>query len=169
MSISRFPAYLRLLGERTPFESPSAAPAASAVTETDPATGVATRDALLDGLEAMGRIAPRAPLSFLVVKVAGLGHCDGEDQLRGIAARIRELTRGTDIVGRFTGTTFGIALQGTGVTAAGAVAARMTHHLNRMAELSPSISITVSAATGTGINAETLPTAAMDTYEPCCG
>jgi GGDEF domain-containing protein len=117
--------------------------------ETDPSTGVATRNALLDRLEAMGQLAPNAPLSF--------------------AERLRELTRGTDIVGRLTGTTFGIALQGTGVTAAGAVAARLTHHLNRLAELGPAVCVTVSAATGIGLNAETLPVAAMETFEPCCG
>ena len=118
----------------------------------------------------MGELAPRAPLSsFLVVKVSGLGHCHGEAALKQVAARGRDLTRATDVVGRLTGTAFGIALQGTGATAAGAVAARLTHHLNRLAELSPSICITVSAASGTGINADTLHIAAMDTFEPCCG
>ena len=169
MSISRFPHYLRLIGPASISEpSGPELPRLTAV-ETDPATGLATRTALLERLEDMGRLAPRAPLSFLVVKVAGLGQVGGDDPLRQIAARVRELTRATDIVGRLTGTTFGIALQGTGITAAGAVAARLTHHLNRLAELSPSICITVSAATGTGVNAETLPVAAMDTAQPCCG
>ena len=169
MTASRFPAYLRLIGAQTPAEAVRPSAAVMPARETDPVTDMATRTALLEGLEAMGRIAPRAPLSFLVVKVAGLGNSYGDDALRHVAARIRELTRGTDIVGRFTGTTFGIALQGTGVTAASAVAARLTHHLNRIAELSPSMCITVSAATGIGFNAETLPNAAMDTFEPCCG
>ena len=170
MSISRFPAYLRLIGAGTFHAADDAeAPAKLTVFETDPATGVATLSALLDRLDDMGRLAPRAPLSFLVVKVSGLGQCDTDDSLKQIADRIRELSRATDVVGRLTGTTFGIALQSTGVTAAGAVAARLTHHLNRLAELSSSICITVSAATGTGINAETLPIAAMDTAQPCCG
>jgi hypothetical protein len=55
------------------------------------------------------------------------------------------------------------------VTAAAAVAARLTHHLNRLEELHPAVCVTVSAATGTGLNAETLPIAAMETFEPCCG
>lgn len=169
MSVSRFPAYLRLIGAPAAIENESVAPPAIPAAELDPSTGVATRQALLDRLEAMGQLAPRAPLSFLVVKVAGIPPGEGDTSLREIAARTRGLTRGVDVIGRFTGTTLGIALQGTGLTAAGAVAARLTHHLNRLAELSPSICISVSAATGTGINAETLPVAAMDTYEPCCG
>ena len=167
MSVSRFPAHLRLIA--TPTNGRGVAPKAAAPAyETDPVTGVATRHALLDGLEAMGQLAPNAPLSFVVVKVSGLNRTEGK-ALKPIATRIRELTRGTDIIGRLTGTTFGVALQGTGVTAAGAVAARLTHHLNRIAEMSPAVCVSVSAATGTGMNAETLPVAAMETFEPCCG
>ena len=165
MSVSRFPAYLRLIGTASFMETDARTPGLPAI-ELDLATGVATRHALLERLEAMGELAPCAPLSFLVVKVTGT---DGDEPLCHVAKRTRELIRGVDVVGRLTGTTFGIALQGTGVTAAGAVAARLTHHLNRLAELSPSICITVSAATGTGVNAETLPVAAMDTAQPCCG
>jgi GGDEF domain-containing protein len=168
MSISRFPAHLRLIGAPS-FDSSAPAKAVAPDVELDPVTGVATRNALLDRLEDMGRLAPTAPLSFVVVKVAGLKVAEGEATLRAVAARVQELTRATDIVGRLTGTTFGVALQGTGVTAAGAVAARLTHHLNRIAELHPAVCITVSAATGVGLNAETLPVAAMDSYEPCCG
>lgn len=169
MSVTRFPAYLRLIGPATRQDAIAPAEPKLPAYETDNATGVATRQALLERLEDMGRLAPRAPLSFLVVKVSGIPQADADDPLKHVATRTRELIRATDIVGRLTGTTFGIALQGTGVTAAGAVAARLTHHLNRIAELSPSICITVSAATGTGVNAETLPIAAMDTAQPCCG
>lgn len=169
MTAQQFPSYLRLIGPTItlfPFRTSAANDDAN---DIDPLTGLATRQALLDRLETIGELAPRAPLSFLVVKTAGTGRCDSDAALRMVASRIRELTRSTDVVGRFTGTTFGVVLQGTGVVAAGAVAARLTHHLNRLAELSPAICITVSAATGTGINAETLPIAAMDTFEPCCG
>ncbi|MFN8617269.1 MAG: diguanylate cyclase [Dehalococcoidia bacterium] len=127
---------------------------------------LATRDELLGRLEAIGEIAPDAPLSFLVVNVVGACHGDHDDQLRRIANRMTDLVRGTDLAGRMNGHVFGIVLQGTGVVAAGAVAARLTHHLNRIAELSPSLCITVSAATGTGMNAGTLAVAAMET---CCG
>lgn len=169
MSVAQFPTYLRIIGANNAFDREHRQPTPIRNFDLDPATGVAIRQSLLERTEAMGELAPSAPLSFLVVKVAGLKGVDGEDQLRLVASRINELTRGVDVVGRLTGTSFGIALQGAGYTAAGAVAARLTHHLNRLAELSPSICITVSAATGTGINAETLPMAAMDTREPCCG
>jgi GGDEF domain-containing protein len=150
------------------FESNATAKAARPMVALDGATGVVTRNALLSRLEEMGELAPTAPLSFVVVKVSGLAQA-GDEALKPIAARVRELIRATDVVGRLTGTTFGVALQGTGATAAGAVAARLAHHLNRIAELHPAVCITVSAATGTGVNAEMLPVAAMDSYEPCCG
>ena len=167
MSISRFPAHLRLMVAPA-FENGAPAKTARPMVALDGATGVVTRTALLARLEEMGELAPTAPLSFVVVKVSGLAQA-GEDALQPIAARVRELIRATDVVGRLTGTTFGVALQGTGATAAGAVAARLTHHLNRISELHPAVCITVSAATGTGLNAEVLPAAAMDSYEPCCG
>ena len=170
MSVSQFPAHLRLIGNGTPVSKPvSIVRDVAPAYDLDASTGVAKRGALLDQLETMGQLAPNAPLSFLVVKVSGLAKTEGDAQLRQVASRIRELLRATDTLGRLTGTAFGIALQGTGVTAAGAVGARLTHHLNRMQGLSPAICITVSAATGTGVNAETLPIAAMETYEPCCG
>lgn len=169
MAAQHSPTYLRLLGPTitlTPFRSNTAV---EPDREVDPTTGLATRQALLDRLETIGELSPSAPLSFLVVKTSGTGRCDSDAALRMVAAKIRELTRSTDVVGRLTGTSFGVVLQGTGVVAAGAVAARLTHHLNRLAELSPSVCITVSAATGVGLNAEMLPIAAMDTCAPCCG
>lgn len=170
MTATRFPAYLRLIGTAWPDAKKHGEPSAAVqpAYELDSATGVATRGALLDALDTMGLVAPRAPLSFVVVKVSGVSRCDGGDPLRLIAGRVKELVRATDMIGRLTGTSFGVALQGTGVTAAAAVAARLMHHLNRLQELDPAICITVSAATGTGINAETLPIAAMDTCTPCC-
>ncbi|MEO8541291.1 MAG: GGDEF domain-containing protein, partial [bacterium] len=170
MTTNRFPGYLRILGPTMSLVHASEAnviPMPSR--DIDRVSGVATRDALLARLETIGELAPNAPLSFLVVKVAGLALAVQDDQVRLVAGTIRELTRGVDVVGRLAEDVFGIALQGTGVVAAGAVAARLTHHLNRLAELSPSICISVSAATGTGLNAGTLAMAAMDTCEPCCG
>jgi GGDEF domain-containing protein len=169
MSAARFPAYLKLIGSAAGRRSEAIEPAERfAAEELDAETGVVRRDVLLDRLETMGHLAPRAPLSFLVVKVAGLSQCGADDPMPAVARGVLALMRGTDVVGRLTGTSFGIALQGTGLTAAGAVAARLTHHLNRLPELPSSICITVSAATGTGVNAETLPIAAMDSMG-CCG
>lgn len=164
MTANRFPTHLQLLGP-----SIRLVPEAVANVIALPSRRkVASREELLDRLDAVGELAPDAPLSFLVVKVVGACHGDHDDQLRRIANRVADLVRGTDLVGRMNGHTFGIVLQGTGVVAAGAVAARLTHHLNRIADLSPSLCITVAAATGTGINAGTLAVAAMETCEPCC-
>ncbi len=165
MTVNRLHTQLRLLGP-----SIKLVPDAVANVVALPSRRrMATREELLERLDAAGELAPDAPLSFLVVKVVGACHGEHEDQLRRIANHVTDLVRGTDLVGRMHAHSFGIVLQGTGVVAAGAVAARLTHHLNRIAELSPSLCITVSAATGTGRNAGTLAVAAMETCEPCCG
>lgn len=159
MTANRLPTHLRLLGP-----SIKLAPDAVANVIALPSRRrLASREEVLERLDAAGELAPGAPLSFLVVRVLGACHGDHDDQLRRIANRMTDLVRGTDLAGRMDGHTFGIVLQGTGVVAAGAVAARLAHHLNRIAELSPSLCITVSAATGTGINAGTLAVAAMET------
>jgi len=128
----------------------------------------------MDRLEMIGSLAPGCPLSFLVVKVSGMhginaadGVRAGDDVLRTVAWGIRDLTRATDVVGRLTGASFGIVLQGTGATAAAAVAARMTHHLNQLTSRSRPVQAVVSAATGRGINADTLPLAAIDSLGDC--
>jgi hypothetical protein len=49
------------------------------------------------------------------------------------------------------------------------VAARLAHHLNRLPGAPREFSVAVSAATGTGLNAATLPEAAMETFAAGCG
>lgn len=184
MATSRFPAYLTLMvgpdtfsnGARCttragsgpiPFPTPP-------LFARDELCEVASRRGLLDRLELVAGIAPTAPLSFVVVKVYGLGELNadfgrsaGDEALRTIADELRTLTRPTDVVGRMTATTFGVVLQGTGATAAAAVQARLQHRLCQLAVVSHPIEIGVSAATGIGLNAETLPLAAMDSFEDC--
>lgn len=70
-------------------------------------------------------------------------------------------------MGRMTTTTFGLVLQGTGATATAAVQARLQHRLCHLPVVSPPVEIAVGAATGIGLNAETLPLAAMDSFEDC--
>lgn len=165
MNANRLPSHLHLLGPSIKLVPDAVANIVALPSRRK----LASHDELLDRLEAVGELAPDAPLSFIVVKVVGACHGEHDDQLRRIANRMTDLVRGTDLAGRMNNHIFGIVLQGTGVVAAGAVAARLTHHLNRIAELSPSLCITVSAATGTGINAGTLAVAAMETCESCCG
>jgi GGDEF domain-containing protein len=176
MSISRIPSHLTLVP--APIALWPSAPAPTRIhpevlpaSEQDPETGVATRRALVERLAMMGDLAPRAPLSFLVVHVEAARE-DAETAappFAAVATRIRELTRATDCIGRLRDGSFGVVLQGTGVTAAGAVAARLSHHLNRLPDVTPRYAVSISAATGTGANALTLPSAAMDAFEPGCG
>lgn len=139
----------------------------------EPRAAVVARHQLLDRLELVGDLAPNAPLSFLIIQVTGLTRLRerrcGLTQASVMAAvsrRVRELTRATDHVGRFTATSVGIVLQGTGAMAASAVAARLTFHLGQgLADIAPGLDVAVYAATGTGLDAEMLPIAAIDSSE----
>jgi len=184
--MSRSPRYLTLVGpsravvglperryEPAPSDHPIPFPTAAAFTR-DTLCDVASRRGLLDRLELVGRIAPTAPLSFIVIQVDGLaelnelaGRDAGDTALRAVADEARSMTRATDLVGHLTGSAFGIVLQGTGATAAAAVAARLGFHLAQLAVMSAPVAVRVSAATGTGVNAETLPLAAMDSFLHC--
>lgn len=174
MALSRFPTYLRLVGE-TRQERRANEPArvlSLPAWNRDLATGVASRQVLLERLATIGELAPRAPLSFVAVQL------DLEDEIEenaytalenAVTAKLVELSRATDMVGRMDDGVFGVALQGTGATAAGAVASRFAHHLNRLPELPQDAVVIVSAATGTGMNAHTLAMAAIDSFEQCAG
>ena len=175
MALSRFPSHLTLVAPALALRPlapdptrihPERLPAA----ELDPETGIVTRHAMLERLEVMGELALTAPLSFLVIHIDGPWRTDGTDgpPVAAVAGRVRELTRPIDCLGRLRADCLGVILQGTGVTAAGAVAARLSHHLNRIPEVSPHFTVSVSAATGTGRNARTLPSAAMDAFEAWC-
>lgn len=181
MNATRQPTYLRLLTpfalERVPDQAAPIIAAANPVRgrfRTDPLCGVATRQVLLDRLETLGEVAPGAPLSFAVVKLHGLsavnhelGFQAGDAMLQAVARCITGLTRATDLVGRLAGSTFGVVLQSTGATAAGAVTSRLAHHLGQLQSDGRPVRITVSAATGTGVNAATLPHAAVDSLGTC--
>jgi diguanylate cyclase (GGDEF)-like protein len=186
MATQRFRTHLTLMGRGDPVVAaarrdtdaalalaPLPFPTAAAFTR-DELCDVATRRGLLERLELVAGIAPTAPLSFVVVKVYGLAELNeqrgreaGNEVLRGIADELRGLTRPTDLVGRLTGTTFAVVLQGTGATAAAAVQARLQHRVSQLPVVSHPIEVAVSAATGIGLNADTLPLAAMDSFEDC--
>jgi len=172
MSTERFPAYLRLLQPVADARESAHLPPVALVRpprgwERDRLCGVATRQALIERLETLAELSPNAPLSFALVKVHGLAETNrvegfqaGDAVLRGVAAKVLEFTRATDFVGRFTSSSFGVVLQGSGATAAAAVAGRLEHHLRTTG---PSrTSIDVSVATGRGMNATMLPLAAVD-------
>ena len=139
--------------------------------DTSAAPQLPGRAALLDRLSIVAALAPGAPLSFVVVKVDGLselnrsfGWTAGSEALRAIGQEVCRVVRATDLAGRLTGTMFGIVLQGSGATAAEAVAARLSYRINRALPGSQPVSVRVSAATGTGVNADVLPVAAMESF-----
>ncbi len=174
MALARFPTYLRLVGAPR-IERRAGKPAnVPSVPEwnKDLATGIATRQALLERLSTVGTLAPTAPLSFVAACIEGAEGMDVATLAalqRAVGARLKNLTRATDLVGRVDDETFGVVLQGTGSTAAGAVASRLAHHLNKLPGLPRHGCIVVSAATGNGGNAETLAAAALDSFEVCAG
>ena len=137
--------------------------------------GIRSRQALLERLQLVAEIAPNAPLSFLAIEVAGLyavnRSADGagaDSLLRGVASRVLELTRSTDMVGRLNASTFGVVLQGIGIAAASRTADELSVALNQLAAGWPGGAISVSAATGKGLNALVLPSAALDSSVSCC-
>lgn len=127
---------------------------------------VAGRDVLLQRLQALGELAPDAPLSFLVVHIGGLGQLrDAESGVGALAAivnQIAELTGPLDMAGRIGPAEIGIVLQGRGTYAAAALASRLKWCLQRLPELARPLYVEVYAATGTGQNATMLPRAAAD-------
>lgn len=186
MATSRSPQYLKLvrrsnavlsLSERrylsTPCVHPIPFPSVAAFTR-DTLCDVASRRGLLDRLEMIGDLAPTAPLSFIVIQLDGLtelnrlaGTGAGDAALRSVADEARSMTRATDLIGRLTGSTFGIVLQGTGAAGAAGVAARLGFHLSQLPLMTAPVGVRVSVATGTGANSETLPLAAMDSFLHC--
>jgi GGDEF domain-containing protein len=174
MALSRFPTYLRLVGPAIAAERTGEAAKMIRVPawDRDLLTGLASRQALLDRLVSFGSLAPTAPLSFVAARIDGadeMDEADYEELQRSIARKLRELSRPMDLAGRLADDTFGVVLQGTGATAAGAVSSRLAHHLNLLPELDGDMAIIVSAATGKGTNAETLAVAALDSFEQCAG
>lgn len=179
MALSRFPAYLTII--RQVEERPRARDTRPIIlheslrpSQRDPICGVATRQALHERLETIGALAPAAPLSFVVVKVEDLARMNrnhgpqrGDEVLQAVARVIRDYTRATDTVGRLSGASFGIVLQGTGQTGAGAAAARLSHYLGQLHVRGARVDTHVTVATGKGINADVLPVAAAEALDDC--
>jgi GGDEF domain-containing protein len=133
--------------------------------------GVLDRHELFDTCERVGEVAPTAPLSFLVVTIDGLATLSHDERtltMRLVSGRVRALTRALDAVGRMGDAALGVLLQGTGATAAGAVAARMSYHVSQALHVvDAELGVRVSAATGTGANWATLPIAATPSLPDC--
>jgi hypothetical protein len=131
---------------------------------------IVARETLLKRLCLIGSLAPTAQLSFVVARVQGLDALAWQpaaESLQTFADRVMGLTRATDVVGRYTDSSFGVVLQGTGPSAASAVAARLQYHLGQLAEATRPLSVVVAVATGTGVNARALPEAVLDSLRDC--
>ena len=129
---------------------------------------VLAREELLDRLEVLRELGRDAPLSYLAVQLRSpSGTARGV--IQAVAERVANLLRPTDAVGLFAPDTAGVVLQATGATAAAALAARLSMHLNRaLADMAPGHYVSVYAATGTGANALTLPLAAAQDLDESC-
>ncbi len=180
MALSRFPAHLALVcrtDEPRPVAfggQPAALHEVLKPAQRDPLCGVATRQALLERLETIGSLAPAAALSFALVKVGGIAAINrtdgihaGDGVLRTVSQLISRYSRATDAVGRLTGTSFGIVLQGTGPTGASALAARLSFYLGQLSLDDRRFTTRVTVASGKGLNADTLPVAAFDSLDDC--
>ena len=100
----------------------------------DPLTGVANRPSFMAQLEAalQRRRVSGGSVSILYLDIDRfkgvndrLGHAAGDEVLAGVARRLREAIRSTNVVGRLGGDEFAIMLEGEDESATSAVAARV--------------------------------------------
>ncbi|MDZ7728487.1 MAG: hypothetical protein U5Q44_10045 [Dehalococcoidia bacterium] len=91
----------------------------------------------------------------------------GRRTLRAAMQTIARLLGPTDVVGPLEPGCAGVVLQGRGPSTASRLGARIAHELRNVQSLQ-SKDITVAAASGTGVNARTLPVAASYSF-PGCG
>jgi diguanylate cyclase (GGDEF)-like protein len=119
--------------------------------ETDPLTGVANRARSEESIAQLLRVAARhrAPVSIAVVGVDGLrafnerqGHAAGDEALRRVARVLRGALRGEDVLARWGGQEFVLAMYGVeredGVT-------RLADALARLDEGDEALRVTFSA------------------------
>ena len=140
--------------------------------EHAPPQGITGRRELLARLDALEALAPNAPLSFIAISVRGLGELEPSDWrtprhvLDAVGRAARTAIRPTDLLGHLTGSSYGIVLQGAGVARAERVAAELGAAMRALPVGRAPIEITVAAATGSGMNADVLPIAAVDSLPP---
>lgn len=139
------------------------------------AAELASHEELISRLELLEALAPSAPLSFLLVRLDGIAMsrtADTQTQRDQLIARasgvVSAQVRATDLVGRLSGDSLGIILQGTGTAGAATVAARLSFRLRQeLRAWFPGVGVRVYAASGRGMNAATLAMAVLDGQEEC--
>ncbi len=134
----------------------------SRLVATDELTGALMTSAFLDRLDREANRCKREaqPLSIAAVdidRITGLnlehGHAGGDEILRAVADRIRASCRIYDLIGRFSGDEFTIALPGAGETEVALVAERIRSYVERtpvqVNDKMASVTISIGTATWT--------------------
>ena len=138
------------------------------------ATSLLSHIELEDHLIQLSEMQLDAPLSFLAIELHGLTELSRSDWRRPsdvvdiVAHNVRGIVRVTDFVGRLGGSTIGVILQGSGPNQSALIAERLRLRLTHLSHAAPPVAITVSAASGRGVNALALPNAALSPLGESC-
>ena len=137
-----------------------------------PARRLASEAELTDQLELLGQLAPAGPLSFIAITIHGLAELEPHDWrtpahvVDAVGLPANGVVRATDLLGRLSNASYGLVLQGAAGARAAAMADELTQILGELPVGAAPIEIVVSAATGTGVNADLLPRAAVESLLP---
>ena len=126
------------------------------ITRSDPLTGLANRDEFLRNLSAY---AAEVPLSIFFINIDGLsyvnntfGHADGDSVLQHVAEVLKQSVRPGDIVARYGGDVFAVALAGLDGDNADAKAQAISRNVEQARVLlggrEHSLTVTVGIASG---------------------
>ena len=137
-----------------------------------PERRLASEDELLARLTLLGQLAPAGPLSLIAITIHGLAELEPHDWrtpahvVDAVGRQALGLVRATDLLGRLSNASYGLVLQGAAGARAAAMADELTELLRELPVGQAPIEIVVSAVTGTGVNADLLPRAAVESLLP---
>jgi len=139
----------------------------------DPLTGVLNRRSLFDGMAALqgAALAAGEPLSVIMVDIDHFksindrfGHATGDKVIKMLANILTESVRAEDLVGRYGGEEFCVALPGVDETEAARIAERMRVTLNngKSARFTSALRISASFGVATDTTGRAVATALVD-------
>ena len=137
-----------------------------------PARRLASEAELRDRLDLLGELAPAGPLSFIAINIYGLAELKPDDWrtpahvVDAVGREALGVVRATDLLGRLSSASYGLVLQGAAGARAAAAVDELSEVLRELPVGEAPIEIVVSAATGTGANADLLPRAAVESLLP---
>jgi diguanylate cyclase (GGDEF)-like protein/PAS domain S-box-containing protein len=133
---------------------------------SDPLTGLLSRTAFLEEVDAL---LSQGPITAVYCDLDGFkavndthGHGQGDEVLKAVADRLRQVARSTDVVGRLGGDEFVIACAGLGVEHVATLVARLDESVDE--GLGVRISVGVATAHAGGSAAELLARADRAMY-----